>query len=155
MAGWVNESAVAASENEPRVATSRKTESRRASNITPAYQSEKRNIIGIYLGRPATILPMTSTASLTIRHAIAADEADLIRLAALDSSRVPSGELLVAQVDGNLVAALSVDTGAAIADPFEHTAAIVDSMRAQVRESRAPRPAVLPGHLGRALFGRA
>ena len=98
---------------------------------------------------------MTSTASLTIRHAIAADEADLTRLAALDSSRVPSGELLVAEVDGSLVAALSIDTGAAIADPFEHTAAIVDSLRAQARESRAPRPAILPGHLGRALFGRA
>ena len=99
---------------------------------------------------------MTSTASsLTIRHATATDEADLIRLAALDSSRVPSGELLVAQVEGNLVAALSVDTGAAIADPFEHTAAIVDSMRAHARARRAPRPALLPGHLGRALFGRA
>ena len=98
---------------------------------------------------------MTSTASLTIRNATATDEADLIRLAALDSSRVPSGELLVAQVDDALVAALSVDTGAVIADPFEHTAAIVDSMRAQVRTSRAPRPALRPGHLGRALFGRA
>ena len=98
---------------------------------------------------------MTSTASLTIRHATATDEADLIRLAALDSSRVPSGELLVAQVDDNLVAALSVDTGASNADPFEHTAAIVDSMRAHLRASRAPRPAVLPGHLGRALFERA
>ena len=98
---------------------------------------------------------MTSTASLTIRHATAADEADITRLAILDSSRVPSGELLVAELDGSLVAALSVDTDAAIADPFEHTAAILRSMRAQVRESRAPRPAVLPGHLGRALFGRA
>ena len=88
---------------------------------------------------------MTSTASLTIRHAIAADEADLTRLAALDSSRVPSGELLVAELDGRLVAALSVDTGAAIADPFEHTAAIVDSMRAQV--ARDPRPA--PGRPAR------
>jgi hypothetical protein len=98
---------------------------------------------------------MTSTASITLRHAIAADEADLTRLAALDSSRMPSGELLVAELDGRLVAALSIDTGAAIADPFEHTAAIVDSLRAQARGSREPRPAVLPGHLGRALFGRA
>jgi hypothetical protein len=98
---------------------------------------------------------MTSTASLTIRHATASDEADLTRLAALDSSRLPSGELLVAAVDDRLVAALSIDTGAAVADPFEHTAAIVDSMRAQIRETRAPRPAILPGHLGRALFGRA
>jgi hypothetical protein len=98
---------------------------------------------------------MTSTASLTIRHATASDEADLTRLAALDSSRLPSGELLVAALDDRLVAALSIDTGAAVADPFEHTAAIVDSMRAQIRETRAPRPAILPGHLGRALFGRA
>jgi hypothetical protein len=100
-------------------------------------------------------VPMTSTASITIRHATAADEADLTRVAALDSSRVPSGELLVAELDGRVVAALSIDTGAAVADPFEHTASIVDSMRAQARESRAPRPAILPGHLGRALFGRA
>ena len=100
----------------------------------------------------ATILPMTSTASLTIRHATATDEADLIRLAALDSSRVPSGELLVAQVDGNLVAALSVDTGAAIADPFEHTAAIVGSLR--LRASQRDRPARAPARLGRLLLGR-
>ena len=98
---------------------------------------------------------MTSTASLTLRHAIAADEAALTRLAALDSSRLPSGELLVAELDGTLVAALSIDTGAVIADPFEHTAAIVASLLAHARKSRAPRPAILPGHLGRALFGRA
>ena len=98
---------------------------------------------------------MTSTASITIRHATAADEADLTRVAALDSSRVPSGELLVAELDGRVVAALSIDTGAAVADPFEHPASIVDSMRAQARESREPRPALLPGHLGRVLFGRA
>jgi hypothetical protein len=119
-----------------------------------AYQQEKATSLEfILLKRDHS--SMTSTASLTIRHAIAADEAALTRLAALDSSRVPNGELLVAELDGSLVAALSVDTGAAIADPFEHTAAIVNSMRAQVRQTRVPRPAILPGHLGRALFGRA
>jgi hypothetical protein len=41
MAGWVKDRAVAASENEPRVATSRKTDSRRASNITRPYQLQK------------------------------------------------------------------------------------------------------------------
>jgi hypothetical protein len=96
---------------------------------------------------------MTTTASLTIRHATHADEAALRRLAALDSSRVPNGELLVAELDGRLVAALSVDTGAAIADPFEHTAAIVDSLRAHSR--RQSRPALRPALLGRVLLGRA
>jgi hypothetical protein len=95
---------------------------------------------------------MTASASLTIRHASTADEAALRRLAALDSSRVPSGELLVAELDGQLVAAVSVDTGAAIADPFEHTAAIVDSLHAHA--GRRSRPALRPG-FGRILLGRA
>jgi hypothetical protein len=94
---------------------------------------------------------MTSSASLTVRHATAADERSLHRLAALDSSRVPSGELLVAELDGELVAAVSVDTGAAIADPFEHTAAIVDALRAHANQRS--RPALRP--LGRLLLGRA
>jgi hypothetical protein len=96
---------------------------------------------------------MTSTAHLTLRHVNAGDEAALIRLAALDSSRVPSGELLVAELDGALVAALSVDTGAVIADPFEHTATVVDSLRIQARH-HTPR-AIAPRHLARVLLGRA
>ena len=75
---------------------------------------------------------------MTIRHAAAADLTSLERLAALDSRRVPSGELFVAEVDGRLLAATSIDTGAVIADPFEHTASIVELLRVQ---SRAVRPA--------------
>jgi hypothetical protein len=97
---------------------------------------------------------MTSTAHLTLRHATATDDAALTRLAALDSSRIPSGELLVAELDRTLVAALSIDTGAVIADPFEHTAAIVESLRAQARQRT--RPALAPRQLlGRVLLGRA
>jgi hypothetical protein len=95
---------------------------------------------------------MTSSADLTLRSATVADEAALARLAALDSSRVPSGELLVAELDGTLVAAVSVDTRAAIADPFEHTAAIVESLR--LRASHRVRPARPPARLGRLLLGR-
>jgi hypothetical protein len=95
---------------------------------------------------------MTSSADLTLRSATVADEAALARLAALDSSRVPSGELLVAELDGTLVAAVSVDTGAVIADPFEHTAAIVGSLR--LRASHRDRPARAPARLGRLLLGR-
>jgi hypothetical protein len=68
-------------------------------------------------------------APLTIRHAGDADLPALERLAALDSHRIPSGELFVAEVEGQLLAAVSRDTGAVIADPFEHTAAIVDLLR--------------------------
>jgi hypothetical protein len=99
------------------------------------------------------MMSMSPSTSLTIRHANGADATALARLAALDSSRVPNGELLIAELDGRLVAALSIDTGASIADPFEHTATIVDSLRAQ--SQRRARPAILPGHLGRALLCRA
>ena len=85
------------------------------------------------------------TAPLTIRHAAADDVKALERLAALDSRRVPSGELFVAEVDGRLLAATSIDTGAVIADPFEHTAAIVELLQVQARAVRpaAALPAVV------------
>ena len=46
--------------------------------------------------------------------------------AELDSRPVPAGELLVAESDDEMVAALSVETGARVADPFRHTADVVD-----------------------------
>jgi hypothetical protein len=83
-------------------------------------------------------------APLTIRHAAATDLRALERLATLDSRRLPSGELYVAERGGRLVAAVSIDTGAVIADPFEHTAAIVEVLRLQATAVRpvATRPAL-------------
>ena len=95
--------------------------------------------------RPATPIHVptrriVADAPLTIRHANANDFPALERLAALDSHRIPSGELFVGEIDGRLLAAVSIDTGSVIADPFEHTAAIVDVLRVQ---SRAVRPTAL------------
>jgi hypothetical protein len=78
---------------------------------------------------------------VTIRHAAPADLASLERLAALDSRRIPSGELFVAEVEGRLLAATSIDTGAVIADPFEHTAALVELLRVR---SAGVRPVASP-----------
>jgi hypothetical protein len=78
---------------------------------------------------------------VTIRHAHPADLGTLERLAALDSRRVPSGELFVAEVGDRLVAAVSIDTGAVIADPFEHTAAVVDLLRVHAEAVRPQVPA--------------
>jgi hypothetical protein len=69
---------------------------------------------------------MTVTAaSVIIRAADGADGIALHRLAALDSARVPTGDLLVAETDGTLVAAHSPDSGASIADPFRPTSDVV------------------------------
>jgi hypothetical protein len=64
--------------------------------------------------------------TVIIRAAQRSDDAALERLAALDSARLPTGDLLVAEADGWLVAAHAPGTGATIADPFRHTAEVVE-----------------------------
>jgi hypothetical protein len=63
--------------------------------------------------------------TVLIRAARGSDGSDLVRLAALDSAHVPAGDLLVAETDGRLIAALDPDSGVAIADPFRPTADVV------------------------------
>lgn len=74
--------------------------------------------------------------SLTVRPALAGDRLGLVRLAQLDGA-VPVFDVeLVAERGGRIVAAVTAD-GTALADPFEHTAAIVEFMRAE-SVARAP-----------------
>jgi hypothetical protein len=71
---------------------------------------------------------MTDT-SFTIRRASAADTTGIFRLAALDSASPPTGELLVAEVGDELWAAVEIDSGAAIADPFRPSGEFVELLR--------------------------
>src|SRR3954453_17139555 len=59
--------------------------------------------------------------AVTIRRAGANDEGALRRLADLDSTRVPDGPVLIAEIDGAPVAAISVLSGESFADPFVPT----------------------------------
>jgi hypothetical protein len=70
--------------------------------------------------------------TLTIRRADSSDSGALVRLAALDSASPPSGEALLAEVGGELWAAVEIDSGAAIADPFRPSGELVDLLRLQV-----------------------
>jgi hypothetical protein len=67
--------------------------------------------------------------NLTIRRATTADEFAVRRLAVLDSSSPPTGEVILAEMGDELWAAVSVDTGAAIADPFRPSGDLVDLLR--------------------------
>jgi hypothetical protein len=58
---------------------------------------------------------------VTIRRAGADDEGALRRLADLDSVRVPDGPVLIAELDGKPVAAISIISGESFADPFVPT----------------------------------
>src|SRR4051794_35460002 len=59
-----------------------------------------------------------SHADVTVRRAWAGDVDDLGRLAVLDGAPPLRGEVLVAEVDGALWAALSLESGVVVADPF-------------------------------------
>jgi hypothetical protein len=76
---------------------------------------------------------------VTVRGSIAADAARLRELAALDSRRPLAGELLVAEVDEVLVAAISLEGDGAIADPFRPTADVVNLL--ELRAAQIARPA--------------
>jgi hypothetical protein len=59
----------------------------------------------------------TDTA-ITIRRATEDDDLAVRRLAQLDGARLPEGDLLVAEVGGELRAALRIADRAYVADPF-------------------------------------
>ena len=77
-----------------------------------------------------------SNAPLRIRQARHADAAALERLAALDSSRVPRGDVLLAEVGDELWAALSLDDGHAVADPLRPSADAVLILGQRSRQLR-------------------
>ena len=64
-----------------------------------------------------------------IRLATEHDAAVLRRLAALDEARPLTGRVLLGEIAGEPAAALSLKTGAAIADPFQSTDALRVHMR--------------------------
>src|ERR1700754_1682850 len=74
--------------------------------------------------------------TVVIRAARGSDGPALRRLAELDSREVPTGDVLIAETDDQLVAALSVNTGERVADPFRHTADVVDLLAYRARGLR-------------------
>ncbi len=74
----------------------------------------------------ATISANPHWSPVVIRLAVSDDELALRRLAQLDSARPLSGQKLLAEYGGSLVAAVSMTDGSAIADPFRTTADTVE-----------------------------
>ena len=73
--------------------------------------------------------------NITIRFSRPRDARAVARLSQLDSARYPRGRLLVAEVAGELCAALPIDGGAAIADPFRQTNDLVELLEAHRRQA--------------------
>lgn len=94
-----------------------------------AFRRSHRNLVPAERGR------------VTIREAGPADRDAVVRLAGLDSAPVPSGRLLVAERDGQVVAALALEGGRAIADPFQRTADVARLLEMRAEQIGATRAA--------------
>lgn len=71
---------------------------------------------------------------VTLRFGTAADDGALARLSALDSSKPPARPVLLAEVNGQLRAALGLSDGTAVADPFHASADLMDLLGARARQ---------------------
>lgn len=80
------------------------------------------------------------TATVSIRPAYPDDEAAIRRLAALDSAAVPPAPFLLAEADGEPLAAISLASGRAIADPFQPTLHIVAMLSAYAASGASAEP---------------
>jgi hypothetical protein len=87
---------------------------------------------------------------ITIRLARPPDASALATLAALDSARVLSPPVLIAEAAGEARAAVSLYDGAAIADPFKPTAGMLQLLHARAAQLRGHYP-VQRRHLFRVL----
>lgn len=89
------------------------------------------------------------TRDVSLRLCRVSDDPQLERLAALDGRPVPFGRLVVADVRGQLVAALPLGGGAPLADPFTATAHILPLLELRAAQLREPEPRrrLIP-HLG-------
>ena len=76
----------------------------------------------------------TPAQAVTLRRYSAEDHGPLARLAALDSSKPPHQPMVVAEVAGELRAALSLNDDSLVADPFHLTAGVADLLRAYARQ---------------------
>jgi hypothetical protein len=92
------------------------------------------------------------TEPITIRHSTDGDRMRVLELAQLDGRPAPTGEMLLAEIAGRLWAAVGIEDGAAVADPFEPAGEVEWLLQMRAEQERAARA---PGSLvGRLMTGR-
>src|SRR5262245_17696285 len=97
-----------------------------------------------FLGRRATKRYRAEpTDSILMRQSEPSDGAALERLAALETRRLPDGVFLLAEVDGEVVAATPLDVDAeTLSDPFRRTAHIRELLELQAAQVGRQRESV-------------
>ena len=90
--------------------------------------------------------------TITIRRGRPEDAAAIARVAGLDSRHTPAAPVLLAEVDGDVRAAVSLIDGAVVADPFTQTSTVRSLLLTRAAQLRGDRGRRLV--LARPLRGR-
>jgi hypothetical protein len=103
------------------------------------YAAERRRAQRAQHGRRGRTAAHDVSARVAIRELDPSgpDHAALERLAGRDSSMVPTGASLGAELDGRLVAAVAIDGTTSIADPFSPTADVRALLELRASQLRA------------------
>jgi hypothetical protein len=94
-------------------------------------------------------------ADVSIRWAVQGDAPAIARLAELEDRPRPSGAVLIAQARGEVVAALPLEGGEPLADPFQPSTEIIEllAFRARQLSASSDRRRLWSRALGRILPG--
>lgn len=84
---------------------------------------------------------MSSSPTIVIRRATAADAETLEQLTILDGRRPLTGPAMIAEVDGIARVALDLDSGSVAADPFAPTAKLVELLNSPLVSADHAAPA--------------
>jgi hypothetical protein len=123
--------------------------------------AQQRELVAFVAAQPGTgsleRAVELATQPIVLRTAQPSDAAALGRFATLDCAPTPAGQVLLAEVEGELRAVVSVETGAAVADPFRPTADLVDLLAARAKTVRRSTVVLggAPGSYGCRSFDRS
>ena len=106
----------------------------RAQVAQPAPRARRRRA-ALHLSSPE--------APVALRPVREDDQVVVERLATLDARPAPQGEVLLALVDGEPVAALSLEDGAVVANPFAPTAGAVELLQVRAQRLQSARGAAV------------
>ena len=84
--------------------------------------------------------PVVDTQDVELRLCRIVDDPQLERLAALSECPLPSGRLVIAATDGQIVAALPLAGGPALRDPFARTVHLMPLLELRATQIRDPEP---------------
>ena len=103
------------------------------------YAAERRRARKAQRGRPGRMSAQDVSSRVSIRELdpSGADHVELQRLAGLDSSLALTGDSLGAELDGHLIAAVTIDGTASLADPFASTADVRALLELRASQLRA------------------